>query len=266
MANPVIAPNRTKQLLKDGKVVLGTMIAEIRQPAIMQLMVNGGFDYVIIDNEHGPFNIETIADLSRTAVHLGLTPIVRVPDIAYPYIAQSLDGGAQGIMAPRIYTVEQTKLVVDTVKYPPVGQRGSATGRGHTAFRGGNVAEIMAQANLESLVVIQIETIAALEAIDDIVSVPGVDVAFIGPNDLSIALGIPGQMTNPLLVSAIEKVIDSCARHGVATAIQMNDMKLATHWAAHGGIQMMSYGAEVALLTSAATNATTTLREAYAKK
>ena len=74
MANPVIAPNRTKQLLKDGKVVLGTMIAEIRQPAIMQLMVNGGFDYVIIDNEHGPFNIETIADLSRTAVHLGLTP------------------------------------------------------------------------------------------------------------------------------------------------------------------------------------------------
>src|SRR5688572_27393568 len=166
MPTSPIAPNRTKQALAEGKAVLGTMVAEIRQPAIMQLLVNGGFDFVIIDNEHGPFNIETIADLSRTAVYLGLTPIVRVPDIAYPYIAQALDGGAQGIMAPRIYTVEQVQQVVNTVKYPPVGGRGSALGRGHTGFRGGNVSEIMGQANQESMVVIQIETVAALEAID----------------------------------------------------------------------------------------------------
>ena len=265
MANPVIAPNRSKQALREGKAILGTMIAEIRQPAIMQLMVNGGFDYVIIDNEHGPFNIETIADLSRTAVYLGLTPIVRVPDIAYPYIAQSLDGGAQGIMAPRIYTAAQAKQVVDTVKYPPFGQRGSALSRGHTAFRGGNVSEIMAQANEETMVVIQIETVEALDAIDEIVSVPGVDVAFIGPNDLSIALGVPGQMNSPLLISAFEKVMDACARRGVTTAIQMNDMKLALHWASQG-IKMMSYSADAGLFTSAALGATNALREVYEKK
>lgn len=265
MTNSPIAPNRTKQALREGKAVLGTMVAEIRQPAVMQLLVNGGFDFVIIDNEHGPFNIETIADLSRTAVYLGLTPIVRVPDIAYPYIAQSLDGGAQGIMAPRIYTPEQAHQVVQTVKYPPVGQRGSALSRGHTAFRGGNVSEIMAQANQESLVVIQIETVAALESIDEIVAVPGVDVAFIGPNDLSIALGVAGQTTSPTLVAAIEKVMDACARHNVATAIQMNDMKLALHWAGRG-IKMMSYSAEAGLLTSAAASATNALREVYQGK
>ena len=262
MANSPIAPNRTKQALAEGKAVLGTMVAEIRQPAIMQLLVNGGFDFVIIDNEHGPFNIETIADLSRTAVYLGLTPIVRVPDIAYPYIAQALDGGAQGIMAPRIYTVEQVQQVVNTVKYPPVGGRGSALGRGHTGFRGGNVSEIMGQANQESMVVIQIETVAALEAIDEIVAVPGVDSAFIGPNDLSIALGVAGQMTSPVLIAAIERVMDACARHGVTTAIQMNDMQLATQWASRG-IRMISYSAEVGLLSSAGLSATNTLRTVY---
>jgi 2-keto-3-deoxy-L-rhamnonate aldolase RhmA len=264
MDNRLIAPNRTRRALAEGRAVLGTMVAEIRQPAIMQLLVNGGFDFAIIDNEHGPFNIETIADLSRTAVALGITPIVRVPDIAYPYIAQALDAGAQGIMAPRIYTAAQTKQVVDTVKYPPVGQRGSAMNRGQTTFRGGNVIEMMEEANQESLVIIQVETAAALESIDEIVSVPGVDVAFIGPNDLSIALGVPGQTTSSVLVDAIERVMDACVRHGVTAAIQMNDMKLALHWAEQG-FRMMSYSAETGLLISAALTATASLRAVYQK-
>ncbi len=264
MDNRLIAPNRTRRALAEGRAVLGTMVAEIRQPAIMQLLVNGGFDFAIIDNEHGPFNIETIADLSRTAVALGITPIVRVPDIAYPYIAQALDAGAQGIMAPRIYTAAQTKQVVDTVKYPPVGQRGSAMNRGQTTFRGGNVIEMMEEANQESLVIIQVETAAALESIDEIVSVPGVDVAFIGPNDLSIALGVPGQTTSSVLVDAIERVMDACVRHNVTAAIQMNDMKLALHWAKQG-FRMLSYSAETSLLTSAALTATASLRAVYQK-
>ncbi len=264
MADRLIAPNRSKRALAEGSAVLGTMVAEIRQPAVMQLLVNGGFDFAIIDNEHGPFTIETIADLSRTAVALGITPIVRVPDIAYPYIAQALDAGAQGIMAPRIYTAAQTKQVVDTVKYPPFGQRGSAMSRGQTTFRGGNVIQMMEEANQESLVVIQIETREALESIDEIVSVPGVDVAFIGPNDLSIALGVPGQTTSSVLVAAIERVMDACGRHGVTAGIQMNDMQLALHWAERG-FRMVSYSAETSLLTSAALTATASLRTVYQK-
>ncbi|MFN8494683.1 MAG: aldolase/citrate lyase family protein [Caldilineaceae bacterium] len=262
MANSVIAPNRAKHALRDGQAIIGTMVAEIRQPAVMQLLANAGFDYVIIDNEHGPFNIETIADLSRTALYVGLTPIVRVPDLTYPYIAQALDSGAQGVMIPRITSVEQVQQAVQIVKYPPVGQRGSALTRGYTNFRGGSVVEVMTQANDETMVVIQIETRAALEQIDAIVAVPGVDVAFIGPNDLSIALGVPGQTTSPVLVSAIEAVMAACQRHGVTAAIQMNDLKLAVQWAQHS-LKMISFSAETGLLMSAGLNATTAIRQAY---
>ena len=109
MPNSIITPNLMKQALQNGQSVIGTMVAEIRQPSVMQLLKNAGFDVAIIDNEHGPFNIETIADLSRTARYVGLTPIVRVPDLAYPYIAQALDAGAQGIMLPRVYTADQVR-------------------------------------------------------------------------------------------------------------------------------------------------------------
>lgn len=109
MSTSIIPPNRIKQALQAGQAVAGTMVVEIRQPAVMQLLANAGFDFVIIDNEHGAFNLETIADLSRTAIYVGLTPLVRIPDLTYPYVAQTLDAGAQGIMAPRITEPEQVR-------------------------------------------------------------------------------------------------------------------------------------------------------------
>jgi 2-keto-3-deoxy-L-rhamnonate aldolase RhmA len=262
MAPSIISTNRIKQALRNGQTVVGTMVAELRQSAVMQLLANAGFDFVIIDNEHGPFNIETIAELGRAARLYGLTPIVRVPDLAYPYLAQSLDVGAQAIMLPRIYTVEQAQQAVQIIKYPPVGMRGCALNRAHTNFMAGPVAEVMAQANDETMLVIQIETQSALDAVDEMAAVPGVDVLFIGPNDLSIALGAPGQSSSPVLVSAIERVMEAGERHRVAVAIQMNDMKLATHWAQRG-IRMISYGAETGLLVSAGLNATKSIREAW---
>ena len=122
MTEAIIASTRVKHALREGKLVLGTMVAEIRQAAIMQLLANAGFDFCIIDNEHGPFNIETIADLSRAARYYGVTPIVRVPDLAYPYLAQSLDVGAQAVMLPRVTNVEQVRQAAQIIKYPPVGR------------------------------------------------------------------------------------------------------------------------------------------------
>ena len=152
MLESIIAPNPLRAALKEGKTVLGTMVAEIRQPSIMQLLRLAGFDFCIIDNEHGPFNIETIADLSRAGRAYGVTPIVRVPELTYAYLAQSIDVGAQGIMLPRVYTVDQVKAALDIVKYPPEGNRGNALNRGHTNFQGGPVLDIMARANQENLV------------------------------------------------------------------------------------------------------------------
>lgn len=259
---PIFAPNLMKRAIAEGKPVIGTMIAEFRQPAVVQLLANAGFDFVIIDNEHGMFSTETIADLSRMAKPLGLTPIVRVPDIAYPYIAQSLDAGAQGVMIPRITSVEQIRQAVQAMKYPPAGVRGMALSRAHTDFRSGSLADALSQANEETLLIVQIETRQAVEQIDDFVAVPGVDVALVGPADLSIALGLPGQLDHPQMQQAIAGVVAACQRQGIAPAIHMNDMQLAVYWAQHG-MTVLSSNAEVGLLMKAGLEVTTALREAY---
>jgi len=259
VSNSVIPINRVKQALRNGQAVIGTMIVEIRQPAVVQLLANAGFDFVIIDNEHGAFNLETIADLTRLAVHLGLTPIVRVPDLTYAYIAQSLDAGAQGIMAPRISNAAQVREVLQIMKYPPVGSRGNALSRGYTQFKSGSVGQAMAEANEETLLIVQIETQGAIEAITEIVATPGVDVALIGPNDLSIALGVAGQMEHPLLQAAIQKTIDACQQYGVTPALHINDVRLSAYWAERG-MRLLSLSSEVGFMVKAGTEAVQTLK------
>ncbi len=254
--------NRTKQALNDGQPAVGTMLAEIRQPSVMQLLSNAGFDFVVIDNEHGPFTIERIAELSRTARNLGLTPIVRVPDLAYPYLAQPLDAGAQGLMLPRVTNADQVKEAVQIMKYPPFGSRGCAFGRGATDFRGAPLTETMATANDETMLIVQIETKEAVENIDEILAVPGVDVAFVGPTDLSISLGVPGQTDSPVLTAAIEQVIAVCQRNGVVPGIQMNDLDLAVEWAKKG-MRLISSMSETALLVSAGSQVTSVIGGAF---
>jgi 2-dehydro-3-deoxyglucarate aldolase/4-hydroxy-2-oxoheptanedioate aldolase len=214
-------------------------------------LLNAGFDFVIIDNEHGAFGIESIADLSRMARILGLTPIVRVPDLAYPYVAQSLDAGAQGIMLPRVTHPDQVHQVLEIMKYPPQGKRGTAMSRGQTDFRSGPLLENMAHANAHSLLMVQIETAEAVQHLDEIVAIEGVDSLFIGPTDLSISLGVAGQLEAPELVSAIERVLERSKAHGVATAIQANDLNFARRWVERG-MEIISYSSEIGLLAAAA--------------
>lgn len=251
MSQTIIPSNLMKPALHEGRFLLGTMVAEFRQPAVMMLLKQAGFDFVIIDNEHGPFTIETIADLSRTAQLLGLTPLVRVPDLAYPYLAQSLDAGGQGVMVPRLQNAGQVREAVEMIKYPPLGRRGCALSRAHTNFQSGSLAETMAAANEETLLLIQIETWEAVDQIETIAAVPGVDVALVGPTDLSIALGVPGQLDSPVLHAAIERVIKICEQHSVYPAIHINSPEWAAYWAKKG-MRLVSSGAELSFLLSGA--------------
>jgi 2-keto-3-deoxy-L-rhamnonate aldolase RhmA len=259
---PIVIPeNRAKAALQAGQLLMGTMLADIRQPSIMQVLVNAGFDYVIIDNEHGSFSNESIADLSRMARILGLTPVVRIPELTYAHVAQSLDGGAQGIMLPRVTHPDQVHEVLAIMKYPPVGRRGCAMSRGHTNFRAGPVGENMEQANAESMLMVQIETAESVEHLASIVAIEGVDALFIGPNDLSISLGVPGQSDSPILLEAIDKVLKACKAQGVATAIQANDLVSAKRWAA-AGMEIISYSSEIGLLVAAASAGIEAIRAA----
>jgi len=255
----ILPANQLRTRLADGGLAVGTMIAEIRQLAIVQSLANAGLDWVIIDNEHGVFNPETISDLSRGARLAGLTPIVRVPVISYERIAQTLDGGAQGLMLPRVTGPDEVRQALEWMKYPPVGKRGSALGRGNTDFRSGDVREMMDASNRETFLIVQIETREAVDRLDEILAVPGVDAALIGPNDLAIALGVTGRMRDPVLEAAIEKTIAACQRHGVVPAIHTNDVALTAEWATRG-MRLVSISSELGFVTQGAKAAATTIR------
>ncbi len=259
MTDSAVPPNRLRQRLGTGKTIIGTMLVEIRQPAIMTMLANAGLDFVIIDNEHGSFNVETIADLSRAARDLGVTPVVRIPELTYAHVAQSLDGGAQAIMLPRVTAREQVEECVRCMKYPPQGRRGAVLARGHTAFRGGPLADTLAGMNRETFLVIQIETAEAVERLDDLLTVPGVDAALVGPTDLSLALGVPGKMDDPKLVGAIERTMAACAAHGIVPAIHTNDLAMTASWARRG-MRMVSINSEVGHLVGAAGHAVRTIK------
>jgi len=264
MTSSIVPENRLKKQLREGKTAIGTMLVEVRQPSVMQVLSNAGLDFVIIDNEHGAFNIETISDLCRAARKLGVTPVVRVPEWSHAHVTQPMDSGAQAIMAPRITEPQQVVEILQMIKYPPVGRRGSVVARGHTDLRAGSIVDVMRDANEESMLVVQIETRQALERIDEILSIPGVDAALVGPTDLSVALGVPGKMTDPVLVAAITSVLESCHRHMVFPAIQMNDLTLAAHWASKG-MKMVSFNSEIGILTQGVTGAVATITASLGK-
>jgi 2-keto-3-deoxy-L-rhamnonate aldolase RhmA len=150
------------------------------------------------------------------------------------------------------------------MKYPPFGRRGSVVARGHTDLKSGSIVDVMKDANEESMLVVQIETKQALERLDEILSIEGVDVALVGPTDLSVALGIAGKMTDPLLVSSINSVLETCKRHNVYPAIHMNDLTLASHWATKG-MRLVSFNSEVGMLTNAMAGAVASIGSAMGR-
>ena len=250
MDAPLIRPNRLKHLLAEGKTPIGVFLIEFRQTSVLQILAGCGFDFVVIDNEHGVFSIESIAELSRAARLFDLTPIVRIPDHAYPWIAQALDAGAQGIMAPRIETPAQVAGVVRSMKYPPVGARGNAQGIGYLDFRSGPVSEVLARVNEETFLIVQVETRAAVENLEAIMATPGVDAALVGPNDLSIALGVPGQTDGPEVRAVIERVIEVGRKTGTASAVHMRNVDAAVRWLQRG-VRFLSCCTETLLLGDA---------------
>jgi 2-keto-3-deoxy-L-rhamnonate aldolase RhmA len=132
-----------------------------------------------------------------------------------------------------------------------VGKRGAAMSRGQTDFRSGPLGENLAHANDNSMLMVQVETAEAVQYLDEIVTIAGVDVLFVGPTDLSISLGVPGQPEAPTVIEAIERVIARCKANGVATAIQANDLAYAKRWVEEG-MEIISYSSEIGLLTAAA--------------
>lgn len=261
MTQELIPENRILTRLRAGACAFGTMVGAFAQSSMPVLLANAGFEFFILDNEHGMFDSETTETLCRTAIAQGITPIVRIADHTYTWVAKSLDAGGQGLLLPRIYDAAQVEAIARMMKFPPLGQRGNALSRAYVGYGAGSVADVMARANDQSMMVVQIETQEAFAAREEIAALPYVDSLFIGPNDLSISLHQPGRLDHPTVVDAIRRTRDTCVKHGKIPGIQMNTPDSACRWAAEG-FRLISAQSDIGLLQSAGQQVVQALRQA----
>jgi 2-dehydro-3-deoxyglucarate aldolase/4-hydroxy-2-oxoheptanedioate aldolase len=229
-----LAINRVKKALAEGKVQFGTNFGQFRSQDVLKILAQAGFHWAFVDTEHGGFGIETIQDLCRIAPAYNFAPIVRVADLQYSLVARSLDCGAQGIIFPRVEDVALLERAVSWCRFPPAGARGFGLNAFHFDHEQLTMPQMIERVNQNTLVVLQIETKRAFDMRDELLSVPGIDAVMIGPADLSISLGIPGEFQHPKLVEAMEAIRDTCVAKGIAPGTQTRTLQLAKFWKERG--------------------------------
>jgi 2-dehydro-3-deoxyglucarate aldolase/4-hydroxy-2-oxoheptanedioate aldolase len=226
--------NPVKQALLAGQTVLGTSYGQLRDPEIARILKAAGFDYAYLDGEHGCFGIETQQDICRVAGLCGLTIFARVADMQYDLIARSLDCGADGIIFPRVESPELLAQAVSWCKFPPVGIRGFGLTAMQNNYENVTIPEVITHRNENGMVILQIETKRALDAREELLSVPGIDVVMVGPVDLSISLGVPGQFDHPAMEAAFEAIRETCDAKGIAPGLQARNLALSSKWRSRG--------------------------------
>jgi 2-dehydro-3-deoxyglucarate aldolase/4-hydroxy-2-oxoheptanedioate aldolase len=226
--------NNVKRALAEGKLQIGTSIGQFRSPEVLRIFAAAGFKWVFIDCEHGAFGIETVQDLCRASNDTGLCPVVRVASMEYDLVARALDNGAQGVIFPRVESAELLSQAVSWTKFPPLGVRGFGLTATSISYEKATIGQILEHVNRETMAVLQIETQLAVDKCDELLSVPGLDAVMVGPVDLSISLGVPGDFEHPKMVAAMEKIRDACNRHGVAPGTQTRTLSLAKFWRERG--------------------------------
>ena len=216
--------NLVKKKITEGEHAIGTFF-ELGGNMAAQCLGIAGLDFFVIDTEHGPFDVESALVAVTAAEKRSVTPFVRIKDSSRSSVLKMLDIGAMGLIVPCIQTVQEVEQLVEYAKYYPFGRRGFApTLANGYCFEGypQNMEEYFALANRETLLIPQCETAGCLEHIEAIAALEGVDGIFIGPYDLSIALGVPGKMDSPKLIEAINYVLKVCKANQKITMIYAN--------------------------------------------
>lgn len=210
-----------KEVMKE-RPVIGCFV-NFASGDIAEMTARIGFDFILIDNEHGVMDSQIINDMIRGAQYQGADAVVRCADADYAHIQKALDMGADGIQIPLVNTMERASEVYRLSKYPPEGTRGmSFTCRAAEFGMCGNKVEYRKYANENLLTVIQIETLQAIKNLDEILKVPGIDVLFVGPGDLSTAMGMP-DYNQPEVQELLEKTIRKIAASGKIAGIFAGD-------------------------------------------
>lgn len=213
LSNPLV------ERLRKGELGLTLMIRHARTVDIALAAKTCGFDGLFFDLQHGVIPEQEISQMAVAAMNVGVTPIVRVPEKDYAAALRMLDNGALGIVMPEVTTAEDARMSVAACKFPPVGNRGAFGSWAHFGYRSLPAAEMRKAFNDATLLILMVESKAAIDNIEAIAAVPGVDVIHIGTNDLSTDLGHPGQLAHPDVLAAIGRVAKACKANGKFTGV-----------------------------------------------
>ena len=219
----------------------------IASPALVEVCGNAGFDFVIIDAEHGPFSMETAESLVRAADYIGISPVIRVLANDPTLIQRALDVGAEGVQVPQICNREDALAVVKAAHFNPEGLRGVCRYTRAAEYSHMDKFEYFKKANEKVVVIIHIEGEEGVRNIDEIIAVDGLDIIFIGPYDLSQSLGVPGDINNPLVEEKMKEVLEKARKAGVVVGTFVDDIESAQKWI-ELGVQYISYSVDVGII------------------
>ena len=214
-----IQENRLKLKLKAGQPAYG-VLSTSDDPQLAELFGLAGFDYYMLDAEHGLLDPVQVVNVIRACERVDMTPLVRIGPKDPKLVLQYLDAGMMGIMMPGLESVDEIKMLVNAVKYPPLGKRGMGLARAARYVAvGSDAVDYINFSNEQTMVIPQFEDAALLDHFEEMISQPGVDAVIVGPRDLSLNMGFPDGPNHPEVQEMIDKVVAICKRTGVAAGI-----------------------------------------------
>lgn len=242
--------NRLKEKIANGEKTLG-VFQVLGDASISEIIGYSGFDYVLLDTEHGPYDVTGAQEYVRAAKLAKTTPLVRVKDSSRNSILKMLDIGAMGLIIPHIHEVDEIKRVVEYGKYYPIGDRGFGITSGNTYLTADytkkGLDHIFDVHNEQSLIIPQCETKESLENIEEIAKVEGVDGIFIGPYDLSVSLGVAGDVEGPVIIDAIKRIVKACQEAGKFTIVYTGNLDFVPkHYDL--GVDSVTYASDAAII------------------
>jgi len=242
--------NILKQKIESGNTLIGPFM-KLPSPSVVEIMGLAGFDFVIIDCEHGPLNMIEAEDMIRAAKACGIGSVIRVTENNAAMISRALDLGVDAIQVPQVSNRKDAESVVRAAKFYPLGERGVCRYVRAARYTSVSKQEYFNKANKDTIVIIHIEGQEGIENIDEILEVENIDIIFIGPYDLSQSLGLPGEVNNPLLEEKMREVIEKSMKKGKWVGTFVDNIAEAYKWR-ELGVKYVSYAVDVGIIYDAA--------------
>jgi len=247
-----IVENTLRSKLERGGIAFSLNLTYSRLTSAAGIAKACGFDWLFIDTEHNTMNLDTVSQVCIAALPTGVTPVVRVPSHDPSQLSRVLDGGAMGVVVPHVDTVEQARSVVRACRFPPLGHRSLTAPCPQLGFEAHPVAEAIELLNRNTFVVVMLETPEAIERVDEIAAVDGVDALLIGSNDFAAACGVPGEFGHETVRTAYQRMIAACRRHGKFPGMGgIYDETLMERYIGMG-VRLLLGGGDVAFMMAAA--------------